>query len=165
MTVGRRIAILMAVLVGASVGARAQQPPAASPPLKIGTRVGGPEKSGYDAGGRRDPFAGLIAEKAPAAASGAPEPGVVRAKGLAGVAIVDARVTGIIANGESLLAIVAGPDGAMYLAHADDRLHDGVVRRIDRDAVVFLAQVPDGTGRIVSREVRKGLRPGTGDGR
>lgn len=150
---------------GVAVGARAQQvqqPP--PPPLKIGALVGAPSKGVYDDGGRRDPFASLIAEKAVTPGTGA-ESAEGRARGLAGIAVADAAVRGIIISGQKWLAIVAGPGGAMYLAHANDRLHDGVLRRIERDAVVFLTRVPDGTGRIVSLEVRKRLRPGAGDGR
>lgn len=136
----------------------------AQPPLKIGTRVGVGEKpGGYDDGGRRDPFASLIAERPTAVATAEAE--LVRAKGLAGVAVVDVAIKGIITSGQTLLAIMAGPDGAMYLARPNDRLHDAVVRRIDRDAVIFTARVPDGTGKIVSREVRKGIRPSTGEAR
>jgi Tfp pilus assembly protein PilP len=161
------VGLLFFVAAGLHAQAAQQAPPvqAAKPKMKIGTRVGLPERSGgYDDGGRRDPFASLIVEKAPVAVA-ASDPAAARAKGLAGVAIVDVKIKGIIASGQTLLAIISGPDGASYLAHTNDRLHDGVVRRIDRDAVVFLAKVPDGTGRIVSREVRIGLRPGMGDGR
>jgi len=158
--------LIIAFLMSFVVGPLAQQAPPDSqrpPALKIGSRVGVPEKSGYDDGGRRDPFASLISERVTASPGG--EPGVARPKGLAGVAVVDVAVKGIMGDGKSLIAIVAGPDGASYLAHTNDKLYDGVIRRIDRDAVVFLARVPDGTGKIVSREVRKGLRPVVGGGR
>lgn len=154
----RRIVVGVVLLLVPGASANAQQP------LKIGSRVGVVERpGGYDDGGRRDPFASLIAER-PAAVESA-EAVLTRAKGLAGVAVVDVAVKGIITSGQTLLAIIAGPDGAMYLARPNDRLHDGVVRRIDRDGVVFTARVPDGTGKIVSREVRKGIRPSTGEAR
>lgn len=147
------------LLVGATVAAQAPTTPPAAPlpALKIGTRVGLPEKSGYDDGGRRDPFASLIVERPPAVATSA-DSMEARAKGLAGIAVVDAAVRGIITSGNEWLAIIAGPGGAQYLAHANDRLHDGSVRRIDRDSVVFVAKAADVTGKIVSREVRKGIR-------
>jgi hypothetical protein len=113
--------------------------------LKIGTRVGLPEKSGYDDGGRRDPFASLSVEK-PQAIATTGDAVEIRAKGLAGVAVVDASVKGIITSGNEWLAIIAGPNGAQYLAHTNDKLHDGSVRRIDRESVVFLARVADVTG-------------------
>ena len=154
------------LLIGAgllvSVAAAAQAPPAPPeatplPTLKIGTRVGMPHTSGYDDGGRRDPFVSLIVERPPSVAT-AGDSFEARAKGLAGVAVVDAAVKGIITSGNEWLAIIAGPNGAQYLAHANDRLHDGSVRSINSDSVVFLARTRDVTGKVVSREVRKGIR-------
>lgn len=165
--IAARVLLIGAVaLVSATVAAQTPPPPlpTASPVLKIGTRVGLPEKSGYDDGGRRDPFASLIVERPPAVATAA-DSMEARAKGLAGLAVVDAAVKGIITSGEKWLAIISGPNGVMYLARTDDRLHDGSVRRIDRDSVVFMAKVPDGTGKMVSREVRKGIRASAGAGR
>jgi Tfp pilus assembly protein PilP len=151
-----RAVVAMGAVVALAAGVTAQEPP----PIKIGTRVG-VEPSGYDPQGRRDPFASLVRES-PAATATSDAP---RAKGLAGIAVTDVEVTGIITAGEKWLAIVAGPDGTTYLARTNDRLHDATIRRIDRDAVVFLARTRDVTGATVSREVRKALRPTTGGGR
>ena len=172
MIAARLLLIGAGLLASATLAAQAPQTPqpaqapSAMPPLatlKIGTRVGLPS-SGYDDGGRRDPFVSLIVERPPAVATatGAVE---ARAKGLAGVAVVDAAVKGIISSGAEWLAIIAGPNGAQYLAHANDRLHDGTVRRIDRDSVTFVARVTDVTGKTVSREVRKGIRATASEGR
>lgn len=139
-------------------------PPIVSPIEAPLEGVDMPPSGGYDDGGRRDPFASLVVEKAITPAAAAESAGA-RPVGLVGVAVMDVAVRGIISSGQTWLAILAGPDGAMYLAHSSDRLHDGVVRRIDRDGVVFLARVPEGPGRIVSREVRKVLRPTSGEGR
>ncbi|NQW05119.1 MAG: hypothetical protein HQ485_14015 [Acidobacteria bacterium] len=136
-------------------------------PLPIGTRVGVNDVSGYDSQGRRDPFASLVIEHPTAA----PPVVVTRAAGLAGVAIADVHIKGIIASGpvggsgQLFLALIAGPAGVTYLARPRDRLHDAVIRRIDRDGVVFLAQVADETGATRGREVRKTLRPSTGESR
>lgn len=137
-------------------------PPSASPINVQSGGAGVPSTMGYDDGGRRDPFTSLLPQRVPVSTG---EPEGVRAQGLAGVAVMDVAVRGIISIGQNWLALVAGPDGATYLAHASDRLHDGVVRRIDRDSVVFLARVPDGPGRTIAREVRKLLHPGAGEGR
>ena len=158
----RLLVIGSVLLVGATVAAQAPPPPTMPPDvpplasLKIGTRVGLPS-SGYDDGGRRDPFVSLIVDRPPAVAT-AGDSMEARAKGLAGVAVVDAAVKGIITSGNEWLAIIAGPNGAQYLAHANDRLHDGSVRKIDRDSVTFLARVRDVAGKVVAREVRKGIR-------
>ena len=153
-----------ALLVSAGVGAQSPAALPAATELKIGTRVGVTIASGYDDGGRRDPFASLIREQ-PTVIANNGETVKVRAKGLAGVAVNDVSVKGIITSGEKWIAIVAGPDGASYLARTDDKLHDGSIRRIDRESVVFLARVQDGTGKTVSREVRKGIRATAGEAR
>ena len=165
MMTARLLLIGAGLLVSATVAAQVPPVAPAPPPLstlKIGTRVGLPVTSGYDDGGRRDPFVSLIVERPPSVATGS-DSMEARAKGLAGVSVVDASVKGIITSGDKWLAIIAGPNGVMYLAHANDRLHDGSIRRIDRDAVVFLAKVADVTGKLISREVRKGIRASTGD--
>ena len=167
MIAARLLFIGAGLLVSATVAAQAPPTPTMPPEvpplaaLKIGTRVGLPS-SGYDDGGRRDPFVSLIVEKAPAVATatGSME---ARAKGLAGVAVVDAAVKGIITSGAEWLAIIAGPNGAQYLARANDKLHDGSVRKIERDSVVFVAKVADVTGKVLSREVKKGIRAVAGD--
>ena len=159
------------LLMCASVAAQAPPPatqaapaPTPFPALKIGTRVGIPAHATYDDAGRRDPFVSLIIER-PAAVATASDSIEARAKGLAGVSVVDAAVRGIITSGDKWIAIIAGPNGVMYLARTNDRLHDGSVRRIEAEAVTFLAKVQDVTGKTVSREVRKGLRAGAGEGR
>ena len=45
-----KVVIVCGVVAGAGAGVRAQTP------IKIGTRVGVADVSGYDSGGRRDPF-------------------------------------------------------------------------------------------------------------
>jgi hypothetical protein len=165
----RLVMIAASFLLSATLAAQAPQPTPAETsrplaPLKIGTRVGLPQNSGYDDGGRRDPFASLIVEKAPSVATSG-DSMEARAKGLAGIAVVDAAVKGIITSGSEWLAIIAGPNGAQFLAHANDKLHDGSVRRIERESVVFIARAADVTGKIVAREVRKGIRATAGGAR
>ena len=166
MNAAKLLLIGAGLLVGVTVAAQAPPAPQAeaprpAAPLKIGTRVGPPQLSGYDDGGRRDPFASLIVEKAPTVATSG-DSMEARAKGLAGVAVVDASVKGIITSGSEFLAIIAGPNGAQYIAHANDKLHDGSVRRIDRESVLFVSRATDVTGKMVSREVRKGIRATAG---
>lgn len=124
--------------------------------VKIGTRVGVPD-TGYQGFGRRDPFAPLVAP--PSAATTTPAP-ARRAPGLAGMAAADVVLKGIISSGSTRLALLEGSDGKTYLARAQDKLQDAVVRRIDADAVVLLTNTAPRGG---SRELRKPLRP-TADG-
>jgi len=146
-----RVVVTCGVVLGLSTTASGQQTQST---MTIGTRVGLPP-SGYQASGR-DPFVPLVAppSTSPAAALVAP-----RAPGLAGQAVADVELKGIIASGSTRLALLAGPDGKTYLARVQDRLHDGVVRRIEADAVVLLTTAGP---QQASREVRKLLRPMVG---
>lgn len=143
---------LVALVAAIPSGAVAQEA------VTIGTRVGTPPTD-YRGIGRRDPFAPLV-ETTPAA----PKPGASparRAPGLAGMTVADVVLKGIIASGPTRLALLEGPDGKSYLARAQDRLQDGLVRRIDADAVVL---VTTGPARGGSREIRKALRPAADGG-
>jgi len=130
--------------------------------LKIGTRVGMPA-SDYEGQRRRDPFAPLVAPPTPQAAGvGASADTTRRAPGLAGMTAADVELKGIISSGATRMALLEGPDGKTYLARAQDRLHDAIIRRIDADAVVLLTTA---TPRGGGRELRKSLRPlGEGGG-
>lgn len=133
--------------------------PVTAQELKIGTRVG-LVPSGYEGQTRRDPFLPLVAPPtAPVATDAAP---ARRAPGLAGMTADDVVLKGIIASGATRMALLEGSDGKTYLAKAQDRLQDAVIRRIEVDAVVLLTNA---TPRAGGREVRKPLRPvGEGGG-
>lgn len=116
-------------------------------------------QGGYDAGGRRDPFVSLLAPKATAptrtdAAAPVSRPGA----GLLGVAISDVQVKGVIRSGATFVAILAGPDGHTFMAKQQDKLMNGSIKGIERDAVVFTERVTDAAGAMRSRDVRKVLR-------
>lgn len=112
---------------------------------------------GYDAGGRRDPFISLIVPKAaPVAARAA---AISRSgAGLAGVAVSDVQLKGVIRSGANFVAILEGPDGRTFMAKRLDRLMNGVVKGIENNAVVFTERVEDAAGAVRQRDVRKALR-------
>jgi Tfp pilus assembly protein PilP len=118
--------------------------------------VGAPP-SGYDDGNRRDPFVTLIATKRQAA--NAPAPLVKKGSGLASVSVNDVLVRGILRSGANIMATLEGPDGKQFVAHRQDKLQDAVIKSIDKDGVVFVAQSVDVIGEAHPREVRKGLHP------
>jgi Tfp pilus assembly protein PilP len=141
-----RLALALTLVVAAPATALAQLP--------VGTAVGFPASSGYDSGGRRDPFVSLIVTKKTTT-----EPSGPMTHTLRGLALADAKLTGILKAGDRYLATLEAPDKRSYSIRVDDRLLDAVVKRIEADAVVFVeldANPYSGTG---PREVRKTLRP------
>ena len=102
--------------------------------------------AGYDPDGRRDPFVSPVV----------PRTGEVegeRPGGLAGLAVDDAALRGVVRTREGDLAVLEAPDGRTYAVRRADRLYDGTVQDIAGDAVLFLRDAAAG-----EREVRKRLR-------
>jgi Tfp pilus assembly protein PilP len=116
------------------------------------------QSGGYDAGGRRDPFRSLIVPKpgpvAPRVTTATSRPGA----GLAGIAVSDVQLKGVIRSGANFVAILEGPDGRTFMAKRLDRLVNGVVKGIEHDAVVFTERIEDASGAVRQRDVRKALR-------
>jgi hypothetical protein len=124
--------------------------------IRVGSRVGESPTS-YDDGSRRDPFASLIVPKPTPTSRPAAGSGPVAA-GLGGVSVTDVVVKGVIRSGNTLIALLQGPDGRTYMAKRQDRLHDGVISRIEIDAVVFTERSADAAGVVRARDIRKPLR-------
>jgi Tfp pilus assembly protein PilP len=150
-----------AILVIACAGLVA--PVLAQERLPLGTHVGsgtGVSSTGssqpptYNEGGRRDPFVTLMIAKKSGAAATAARPIV----GLAGVALADVAVKGVIHNGATMVAVLEGPGGKSFVARSKDRLQDATVKAIDADGVVFIERVVDALGAVRTRDVRKSLR-------
>lgn len=155
------ILITTTAITSSSFAVRAQGQ-AAAPAITVGSRVG-ESSTDYNDGGRRDPFMSLIAPKAaPAQPSAAAPPRAIA--GLAGLSVNDATVKGLMRSGDTLIALLQGPDGRTYMAKRQDRLQDGVIARIDADAVVFTARVPDAAGVVRTRDIRKPLRAAVSGG-
>ena len=111
-----------------------------------------PESFTYQADGRRDPFLNLLGT--------GPEPRPVgrRSDGLAGLALGEITVRGIMQSRDALVAMVAGPDNKTYIVHQGDRLLDGQIKTITHDGLVVLQRVTDPLSTIKQREVQKLLR-------
>ena len=127
----------------ASTPAEKPAPPQAEKP---------PEPFTYQAAGRRDPFLNLLGT--------GPEPRPVgrRSDGLAGLALGEITVRGIMQSRDALVAMVAGPDNKTYIVHQGDRLLDGQIKTITHDGLVVLQRVTDPLSTIKQREVQKLLR-------
>jgi hypothetical protein len=158
----KRLALL--IVLGAPVSLTAQAPSPAPPAgaavpalaptalsIPVGSRVGD-LPSGYDEGGRRDPFTSLVVSRR---ATTSPTPGGRPRTGLASLALADVTVRGITRSGKTMFAILEGPNKQSYVARANDRLMDGSVQSIDVDGVLFHEQIDGGT----PNQVRKTLRP------
>jgi len=132
-------------------------PAAAYAQIQVGSRVGdAPTPSGYDDGGRRDPFVSLIVTKKPI--GGAQQSQLRPALGLASLSITDVTVTGVVRAGSKMTAILKGPDNMSYMARLSDRLADGSIKSIDTEGVVFMSEQTDAAGAVKGHEVRKTLR-------
>lgn len=90
----------------------------------------------YEASGRRDPF----------------EVYEVRS-GSASLTVASTRLTGIVRNSGSALALVEAPDGIGYILRPGDTLGDGRLMDIGLDNVVFAVTAKAGapTTRVVLR--------------
>lgn len=132
-------------------------PAVAHAQIQVGSRVGdAPTPSGYDDGGRRDPFVSLIMTKKPM--PGAPQDRLQQVLGLASLSISDVTVTGVVRAGTKMSVILKGPDNHSYMAKPTDRLADGTIKSIDTEGVVFMSEQTDATGAVKGHEVRKTLR-------
>ena len=78
--------------------------------------------------------------------------------GLSGMATGDLMVRGVLQSRGAYVAIVSGPDGKTYRAHANDRLLDGIIRSVTPQGIVIMQEVNDPLSLVKQREVRKGLR-------
>ncbi|MEZ5316529.1 MAG: hypothetical protein R2752_03935 [Vicinamibacterales bacterium] len=64
------------------------------------------------------------------------------------------NITGLTKVGDSMMAILTGPDKQSFVLHVNDRLLDASVKAIDQQGVVFMQQI-EGTK---PQEIRKTLR-------
>lgn len=153
--------VLALIVITASVAAplAAQNAPAgqkapapAEKPAPTQAEKPATESFTYQADGRRDPFLNLLGT--------GPEPRTVgrRSDGLAGLALGEITVRGIMQSRDALVAMVAGPDNKTYIVHQGDRLLDGQIKTITHDGLVVLQRVTDPLSTIKQREVQKLLR-------
>ena len=140
---------------GAVPAAAATTPPA-TPAASTGapaTRVAesAAESYTYEADGRRDPFLSLTA----AVES---RPPLTRAEGVAGIAVGELSVRGVLKSKGSLIAMIQGADKRAFVVHPGDKLFDGTVKAVTTEGLVIVQQVNDPLSLVKQREVRKTLR-------
>jgi hypothetical protein len=151
LALGATLALTTLALDPATVDA--QQPTAAEAPAAA---PAAPPRLGagyvYDPSGRRDPFRALDSLDPSRVNNGG------KAAGLAGLAIAEATVKGVVKSRGRMLAMVQSPDNKTYIVRASDRLLDGEVRTVTAEAVVFVQNVNDPLSPVRQREIRKPLR-------
>ena len=151
-----RITVLSVVLTGLGTTAIAV---AGETPSPLRAREAGQARentTGEAGDGGRDPFARPLAPESPG-------PVEVRAPGLAGVAVDEAVLLGVVTSREGRLAVLGGPGGRAWVVRSGERLRDGTVQGVAADAVVFLRDAADSVP-FADRRVRKRLG-GTGSAR
>jgi type IV pilus assembly protein PilO len=109
----------------------------------------------YSSDGRRDPFVRLVSQNHDRATA---LPARQRPEGVAGLAVDEVVVRGIVRSRGGWIAIVSAPSGRTYFIRPGDTLMDGRVQFITDEAVVLLQALNDPLSRQKEREVRKHLR-------
>jgi Tfp pilus assembly protein PilP len=151
------LTVLVVLLTGGLVSAasQTQQPAAPAAPAPAQGLPTPPPDFEYQPDGRRDPFVSLInrgSDARPSAPAGS------RPEGIAGLAVEELAVRGILQTRGGWVAMVAAPSGRSYTIRPGDRLLDGSVRAINAQAVVLMQEVNDPLSIEKQREVRKPLR-------
>jgi hypothetical protein len=132
-----------------------QQPPPPPTVEEPPPAMAVPPSYRYDSRGRRDPFVNPVPK--PKVEATVP---IVRPKGLPGVMISEAVISGIVWSREVEMnrAVIAAPGGRTYFARRGDALFDAVIKDIERDGVVFQVKAKDRDGNPIFEEVVRRVR-------
>ena len=155
--IGFLFAATLASAQAAPPAAPAQTPaPAAAAPAEApaaADKVSAAEPQGftYNPEGRRDPFVSLLRRGSDARS----QPKVA---GLGGLGTAEVSLRGVLTSQGAFVGILQGADSKNYIVRVGDRLSDGTIRAITKDAMVILQQVNDPLSLEKQREVRKLLR-------
>ena len=153
--------VLTSVGLAVMLGSCGTTPPSAPPKPPAAAQPAAPETPPaevviqvpkYEPKGRRDPFVTLLRRGADTTQTGK------RAPGLAGLGTAEVSLRGTLISQGAYVAIVQGVDSKTYIVRAGDKLADGSIRSITRDAMVILQQVNDPLSLEKEHEVRKQLR-------
>jgi Tfp pilus assembly protein PilP len=149
------IVVVLLLLVLSGAPAHAGQAPASADP-RAEAPPAPPASYAYAPDGRRDPFVSLV--KGGATASAPQATGHSRPDGLAGVAVDELVVRGLVQSRNGWIAIVGSPSGRTYTVRPGDHLLDGSIHEINAQCVVLMQEVSDPLSLVKQREVRKFLR-------
>lgn len=107
----------------------------------------------YDSGGRRDPFLPPPPRTRPDRFVGA------RPRGLAGIAVEEMTLRGLVRLGGKYLAMLETEHGRSHVVRGGEELFDGYVQSVAAGGVVIVLDGPRGAARAV----RLTLRPSRGE--
>ena len=156
----RTLALSLVVLSVTAVAVAAPQTPAPAAPPTTQTpaqaQVPAPSPADtftYNPDGRRDPFVSLLTK---GGERHVPRPGQ-DLEGVAGLAVEELTVRGIVSSPTGLVAMVQSPDRKTYLVRQNDKLLDGIVKSVTPEGLVILQEVNDPLSLVKQKEVRKML--------
>jgi len=154
----RTLALSLVVLGVTAVAVAAPQTPApaAPPTTQAPPQVPAPSTADtftYNPDGRRDPFVSLLTK---GGERHVPRPGQ-DLEGVAGLAVEELTVRGIVSSPTGLVAMVQSPDRKTYLVRQNDKLLDGIVKSVTPEGLVILQEVNDPLSLVKQKEVRKML--------
>jgi type IV pilus assembly protein PilP len=156
----RTLALSLVVLGMTAVAVAAPQtpapaaPPATQAPAQAQMPAPAPADTfTYNPDGRRDPFVSLLTK---GGERHVPRPGQ-DLEGVAGLAVDELTVRGIVSSPSGLVAMVQSPDRKTYLVRQNDKLLDGVVKSITAEGLVIMQEVNDPLSLVKQKEVRKML--------
>jgi type IV pilus assembly protein PilP len=156
----RTLALSLVVLGVTAVAVAAPQTPgpAAPPTTQAPAQAQVPAPSPadtftYNPDGRRDPFVSLLTK---GGERHVPRPGQ-DLEGVAGLAVEELTVRGIVSSPTGLVAMVQSPDRKTYLVRQNDKLLDGIVKSVTPEGLVILQEVNDPLSLVKQKEVRKML--------
>jgi type IV pilus assembly protein PilP len=153
----RTLALVLVVLgVTAIADAASQTPAPAAAPSAQAPAPPPPAPADsftYNPDGRRDPFVSLLTK---GGERHVPRPGQ-DLEGVAGLAVDELTVRGIVSSPSGLVAMVQSPDRKTYLVRQNDKLLDGVVKSITAEGLVILQEVNDPLSLVKQKEIRKML--------
>jgi len=156
----RTLALSLVVLGVTAVAVAAPQtpapaaPPATQAPAQAQVPTLSPADTfTYNPDGRRDPFVSLLTK---GGERHVPRPGQ-DLEGVAGLAVEELTVRGIVSSPSGLVAMVQSPDRKTFLVRQNDKLLDGIVKSVTPEGLVILQEVNDPLSLVKQKEVRKML--------
>jgi len=153
----RTLALSLVVLGVTAVAVAAPQTPApaaqTAAPAQVPAALSPADTFTYNPDGRRDPFVSLLTK---GGERHVPRPGP-DLEGVAGLAVEELTVRGIVSSPSGLVAMVQSPDRKTYLVRQNDKLLDGIVKSVTAEGLVILQEVNDPLSLVKQKEVRKML--------